>query len=160
MAGTPVLKCPNCRGALEYHVTIEMLDPPIGKIDTGYCGPCGRLFECVRQTGTYYQSTAWPPLCRECRQLYDVYLKVRRRAGAMAKVKFPGFFRPEIPPVVLRESTSRPATGQTPKLVWQKFTPMCPVDAKHKVEVWKEPGRCPRCGCFMEKGGFPFRSWD
>jgi hypothetical protein len=68
MAGTPVLKCPNCRGALEYHVTIEMLDPPIGKIDTGYCGPCGRLFECVRQTDTYYQSTAWPPLCRECRQ--------------------------------------------------------------------------------------------
>jgi hypothetical protein len=45
-----------------------MLDPPIGKIDTGYCGPCGRLFECVRQTDTYYQSTAWPPLCRECRQ--------------------------------------------------------------------------------------------
>jgi hypothetical protein len=68
MAGTPELKCPNCHGALEYQVTIEMLDPPIGKIDTGYCGPCARLFECVRQTGTYYQSTAWPPLCRDCRQ--------------------------------------------------------------------------------------------
>lgn len=68
MAGTPVLKCPHCRGALEYQVTIEMLEPPIGKIDTGYCGACAQLFECVRQTNTYYQSTAWPPLCRECRQ--------------------------------------------------------------------------------------------
>jgi hypothetical protein len=68
MAGTPVLTCPQCRGTLEYHVTIEMLDPPIGKVDTGYCVPCARLFECVRQTNTYYQSTSWPPLCRECRQ--------------------------------------------------------------------------------------------
>src|SRR5947209_16698303 len=68
MPGTPTLKCPNCGRALEYHVTIELLDPPIGKIDTGYCSPCARLFECVRQTATYYQSTAWPPLCRECRQ--------------------------------------------------------------------------------------------
>jgi len=98
--------------------------------------------------------------CRDCRQLYDVYIKVRRRAGAAEKVKFPGFFRPEIPPVILRESTSRPATSPPAKLVWQKFTPMCPVEAKHFVEAWKEPGRCPRCGCFMEKGGFPFRSWD
>ena len=68
MAGTPALKCPHCRGVLEYQVTIEMLDPPIGKIDTGYCAACARLFECVRQTNTYYESTAWPPLCRECRQ--------------------------------------------------------------------------------------------
>ena len=63
-----MLTCPQCRRALEYHVTIEMLDPPIGKIDTGYCVPCARLFERVRQTDTYYPSTSWPPLCRECRQ--------------------------------------------------------------------------------------------
>lgn len=99
-------------------------------------------------------------ICRECRQLYDVFIRVRRRAGAVEKVKFPGFFRPEIPPVILRESTSRPGKGQPAKLVWQKFDLMCPVDAKHPVEAWKEPGRCPRCGCFMEKGGFPFRNWD
>jgi hypothetical protein len=68
MVGSPVLKCPNCRAALEYHVTIELLNPPIGKIDTGYCASCARMFECVRQTNTYYPSTAWPPLCRECRQ--------------------------------------------------------------------------------------------
>src|SRR5205085_4489088 len=68
MPGTPALKCPNCGGALEYHVTIEMLDPPIGKIDTGYCLPCARLFERVRETQTFYQSTLWPPLCRMCRQ--------------------------------------------------------------------------------------------
>lgn len=68
MPELPSLACPACGGPLEYQVTIEMLDPPVGKIDTGYCAPCARLFECVRQTGTFYDSTLWPPLCRVCRQ--------------------------------------------------------------------------------------------
>ena len=41
-ADFPSLKCPNCRGVLEYHVTIEMIDSRIGKIDTGYCAACMR----------------------------------------------------------------------------------------------------------------------
>ena len=68
MAGIPPLVCPQCGVALEYHVTVEMLDSPIGKIDTGYCAACSRLFERVRETNTYYESTLWPPRCRICRQ--------------------------------------------------------------------------------------------
>jgi hypothetical protein len=67
--------------------------------------------------------------------------------------KFPGFFRPEIPPVVLRDGTSA-------RLVWQKFKPACPVEPKRFIEPWNDPGRCPRCGNFMEKNGFPYRRWD
>jgi hypothetical protein len=68
MPERPSLACPRCRGPLEYHATIEMIDPPIGRIDTGYCAACRTLFECVRQTNTFYDSTLWPPLCRVCRQ--------------------------------------------------------------------------------------------
>jgi hypothetical protein len=68
MSQVPALMCPRCQGALEYQVTIEMLRPAIGKIDTGYCPACRCLFECVRQTSTFYDSTLWPPLCRVCRQ--------------------------------------------------------------------------------------------
>jgi hypothetical protein len=68
MPELPSMVCPKCRGALEYHATIEMLNPPIGKIDTGYCAACARLFERVRETNTFYDSTLWPPLCRVCRQ--------------------------------------------------------------------------------------------
>jgi len=64
----PALKCPRCARDLEYHVTLERTTPPIGKIDTGYCAACAQLVERVRETGTYYETTAWPPLCRECRQ--------------------------------------------------------------------------------------------
>ena len=68
MPELPSLICPKCRGALEYHVTIDMVDPPIGKVDTGYCPACRRLFERVRESNTFYDSTLWPPLCRKCRQ--------------------------------------------------------------------------------------------
>jgi hypothetical protein len=93
--------------------------------------------------------------CRECRELMDVFTRVRRRmdAGDADGVKFPGFFRPEIPPLVLRD-------GKAGKLVWKKFELSCPVSAKHFVESWNNPGRCPRCGAFMEQNGFPFRVWD
>ena len=64
----PSLLCPKCRRPLEYQATIEMLNPPVGKIDTGYCTACGRLFERIRETDTFYETTLWPPLCRICRQ--------------------------------------------------------------------------------------------
>ena len=64
----PTLLCPTCGQALEYHMTIEMLDPPIGRIDTGYCVLCRRLFERVRESDTFYETSLWPPLCRTCRQ--------------------------------------------------------------------------------------------
>jgi hypothetical protein len=75
-------------------------------------------------------------------------------------VKFPGFYRPEIPPVVLRGSSVNPKRGQPRPLVWRKFKLACPVEPKHFVEAWNDPGRCPRCGNFLEKSGLPFRLWD
>jgi hypothetical protein len=68
MSAAPELSCPNCSKKLEYHVTIEMLDPPIGRVDTAYCVSCARMFECIRETATFYDSTLWPPVCRSCRQ--------------------------------------------------------------------------------------------
>jgi len=68
MPTLPSVKCPRCRSAAEYQTTVEMLEPPVGKIDIGYCAGCTCLFEQVRQTGTAYESTSWPPVCRTCRQ--------------------------------------------------------------------------------------------
>jgi hypothetical protein len=69
-------------------------------------------------------------------------------------IKFPGFFRPEIPPVILRDPADRRP------LVWESYPLACPVEAKHFVTAWNDPGRCQRCGNFMEKTGAPFRRWD
>ena len=91
-------------------------------------------------------------VCRDCRELFDVFIRQRRREGASDMVRFHGFYRPEIPPSVLPD----PERG----LVWRSFEPACPVVSPHFVEPWNDPGRCPRCGNFMEKNGIPFRLWD
>ena len=88
--------------------------------------------------------------CRDCRELFDVFTRVRRQAAAVGK------FKPkhlEIPPVALPGS---PAS----KIGWQKFELACPLEKKHRVEPWNDPGRCPRCGNYLEKNGLPFRIWD
>jgi hypothetical protein len=62
--------------------------------------------------------------------------------------------------VILQESSFHEHPQPPRPLVWREFTLMCPVDAKHFVESWKDPGRCPRCGTFLEQSGLPFRLWD
>jgi hypothetical protein len=99
-------------------------------------------------------------ICRDCRQLYDVFKRQRRRADAQDLVRFPGFYRPEIPPTILGDSSVNPSPKRPAPLVWRQSEPACPVNPEHFVEPWKDPGRCPRCGNFMERNGIAFRVWD
>jgi hypothetical protein len=92
-------------------------------------------------------------VCRDCRELLDVFTR-RRSPETPSPSRFPGWFRSEIPPVILADQAGKR------KLVWESYSPACPLDARHTVEPWKDPGRCPRCGNFMEKNGLPYRSWD
>ncbi|HEY5296439.1 MAG TPA: hypothetical protein VIK59_00785 [Verrucomicrobiae bacterium] len=99
--------------------------------------------------------------CRECRELFDVFTRVRRVVGRKELArKFPAFARPEIPPVILRDSLFVPKPAAPRRFEWQKMKPACPVSAKHFIEPWKDPGRCPRCRAFMEQEGFPYRVWE
>jgi hypothetical protein len=100
-------------------------------------------------------------VCRSCRELFDVFTRVRRVAGEKEfPRKFSAFNRPEIPTVILRESLFANRRGAPRKFEWRKLKLQCPVEPKHFVEAWKNPGRCPRCGNFLEQNGFAFRLWD
>jgi hypothetical protein len=89
-------------------------------------------------------------VCRDCRELFDVFTRVRRRATAAGKLKP---WQPEIPPLQLRSVPPKPPG-------WITAEPACPRSDLHRVESWTDPGRCPRCGCFLQKSGLPFRIWD
>jgi hypothetical protein len=43
---------------------------------------------------------------------------------------------------------------------WLKFKPVCPVSPLHRIRIWKQPDKCPRCGIFLEQNAIPFRIWD
>jgi hypothetical protein len=46
------------------------------------------------------------------------------------------------------------------KFKWVSFKIRCPVSPIHRVHAWSDPGKCPRCGNFMEKNALPFRYWE
>jgi hypothetical protein len=88
--------------------------------------------------------------CSDCRELYDIFTHVRRQSTPVGKFKA---LHPEIPPAALTGSPAR-------KRDWEKPPVICPRDPKHRVAPWNDPGRCPRCGNFLEKSGLAFRVWD
>jgi len=46
------------------------------------------------------------------------------------------------------------------RIKWLEFKLLCPVSEIHKVEAWTDPGKCPKCGIFLEKNVIPYRIWD
>ena len=55
---------------------------------------------------------------------------------------------------------NRLALGQAKKFRWIQFKLACPVSPVHQVQIWTEPGKCPRCGIFLERAALPFRLWE
>ena len=43
---------------------------------------------------------------------------------------------------------------------WIRFKIRCPVSPAHRVQLWNDPGKCPKCGVYVEKNALPFRLWE
>ena len=88
--------------------------------------------------------------CTDCKALHDAV--TRFKASSRQKGN-PPQTAPQYA-VVLNRLPPR-GTRQ-----WLKFKPVCPVLSRHRIRLWKQPDKCPRCGTFMERDGIPFRVWD
>ena len=36
----------------------------------------------------------------------------------------------------------------------------CPRKASHPIRKWQEPGKCPKCADYLQRGAMPYREWD
>jgi hypothetical protein len=88
-------------------------------------------------------------LCADCRELYDavVEFKVSRQKENHPKTA-PRFS------VLLNRLPPRGARK------WIKLKLACPVSPLHRVRMWNQPDKCPKCGVYLELDGKPFRIWD
>lgn len=43
---------------------------------------------------------------------------------------------------------------------WIRYKLACPVSARHRIREWKQPGKCPKCGVFLDGSGMPFKVWE
>jgi len=114
-------------------------------------------------------------VCLDCRQLFDVFTRRRRPvdhdtpvpasvpARSGRKLLPTGII---IPPLRLLEnvwsifSSARRSTSPVKQWHWENVKLICPVVGSHRVKIWNAPGRCPRCGNYLEQNGFPWRLWD
>ena len=114
-------------------------------------------------------------VCLDCRRLFDVFTRLRLRDGeeelvpADAKTRSGRNLLPTavvIPPFRLVDNpwsvfAPGPRSSVPPKQRrWAEVKPVCPVAGFHRIKTWNSPGRCPRCGNYLEKSGFPYRLWD
>ena len=102
-------------------------------------------------------------LCVECKELFDAVTGLKLPApkpaplNAGARIRAPKALSP--PPAFSTVANCLPPAGVR-RLVWVSFAPACPVSARHRVREWNQPGKCPRCGIFLEPSAIPFRLWD
>jgi len=126
----------------------------MGKTYLFECGLCHYQVKVSGGTAAGVDCDIQTVVCRDCRELFDVFTRVRRQSSPVGKFRA---LHPEIPPAALKGS---PARGKP----WEESELACPMERdrhhKHRVEEWKDPGRCPRCGSYLEKNGLPFRVWD
>lgn len=101
--------------------------------------------------------------CRDCRKLFDSVVRWRVPDTGL---KIPSEFqrmrlrkKDETPPT-LETALNRLLPVGIKRFKWVSFKIRCPVSLAHRVNAWNEPGKCPRCGSFMEKNALPFRYWD
>jgi hypothetical protein len=43
---------------------------------------------------------------------------------------------------------------------WVQYKIACPISTRHRIRPWKQPGKCPKCGVFLDGSGTPFKAWD
>jgi hypothetical protein len=103
-------------------------------------------------------------ICRECKQLYDAVTRMKV-VDPLTPLRLQpwrplGSHLSRARPSAFSQVLQRLPTPATSRWRWIAYKIQCPVSAIHKVEVWNDPGRCPRCALHIEKNVLPFRVWD
>jgi hypothetical protein len=107
-------------------------------------------------------------VCRDCKELYDAVTRVRVPDESGPRATFVGsgavgFTRPRpalaAPPRFEAVLNRLPYRG-IKRFRWVQFKIQCPVSAFHRVHVWNELDKCPRCGVYLERNALAYRIWD
>lgn len=104
-------------------------------------------------------------VCTECKELYDAVTELKVPVTPFLsrwKLKAGGLKESPAPtkPPTFQAALNRLMFPGRRRYRWLRFNAACPVAAHHRVLLWQEPGKCPKCGYFLERNAVPFRRWD
>ena len=108
-------------------------------------------------------------LCRDCKNLYDAVVALKiPELSTPARKGAPGIgssgllkrHRPPEAPPAFQAVLNRLLFPGAKRSKWVEFKLRCPVSPMHRVQIWNEPDKCPKCGNLLEKHPLPYRIWD
>ena len=130
------------------------------------CSRCGYRAKVSGQADRGVDFSVQTIVCLDCKTLYDAVTRARLSAQSAGTLGLKNGGTPRLrapehrqPPAFQAMLGRLPASGLD-QFKWVQFKPRCPVAAHHKVEIWNNPSKCPRCGLHLERNALPFRVWE
>ena len=130
------------------------------------CGRCGYRAKVAGRADEGLHLSVQTILCEECKELYDAVIRLRlldgsrpTMHGAMSMGMIAGAVDLKRAPGFQWALNRLRYTGE--KISdWLKFPLKCPVSSSHKIRIWNDPDKCPRCGVYLERAALAYRIWD
>jgi len=129
------------------------------------CSKCGYRAKVSGRADRGVSFAVQTIVCRDCKQLYDAVTRMKlseemRRRSNAGRVGFGDLsFSEKLPPTFQAALNRLTVTGEM-KYEWIQFPLRCPAFGFHRAQPWNDPGKCPRCGVYLERTAVPYRLWD
>jgi hypothetical protein len=133
----------------------------MGKSYLFECAHCGYRAAVSGRADAGHEVRVQTARCKDCRTLFDAVVALRSQERLTS---LPGLRRTlrhsAEPPPSLAAALNQLPRPATTRHRWHTYELACPNDPNHRVEPWNAPGRCPRCGDYLEPSALPYRRWD
>jgi hypothetical protein len=133
------------------------------------CSKCGYRVKVSGRADRGLNFCVQTILCRDCKELYDAVTRMRMAdvpglalGQPAGRLRRPGFLeraRNSVPPT-FQSALNRLLYFGTWRFKWVQYKAQCPVSPAHRIQIWNEPDKCPRCGILIERTALPYRIWD
>jgi hypothetical protein len=130
------------------------------------CGKCGYRTKVAGRADEGLHLSVQTILCQDCKELYDAVTQLRILNGtqpvlhAALRTTSISISPGSKPPPSFEWALNRLRYTGEKFSDWIKFPLQCPVSRLHKIRIWKDPDKCPRCGVYLEKSALAYRIWD
>jgi len=105
-------------------------------------------------------------VCWDCKNLYDAVTRLKAAegsvstAGGISRLNSPKGRIEAEPSLSLQSILNRVKPTGVKRFRWFNFKLQCPYSPIHRVGVWNDPGKCPKCKTYLDKSALPFRLWE
>ena len=134
------------------------------------CCKCGYRAQVAGRADRGLNFSVQTILCRDCRELFDAVTRLRVPNEASLNNAFKFSATPGVRSLFSSSHTPKPPSFQIvanrlPQFAlnqfkWLTYKLQCPASPLHRVQQWREPGQCPRCGVLLERHALPYRIWE